>query len=301
MNILVTGGTGFLGRWIVRRLVADGHAVTVVSRNPVSRGVEGCSYVTWGGLPVAEISLSADTVVHLAGDAVFPGRWTSEKKIELLNSRVQTLRGVLEVLRRRGAPLRTVISASAIGFYGNAGSSLVDENAPRGPGFLADLVESWERCALVESRNIFSDVRAVSLRFGIILHPSGGVLKRLWPLFSCGLGGKLGAGLQYMSWIHLDDAVESVLFVLNNSVASGVWNVVSPCAATNAEFTKVLADTLRRPAFFAVPAWVLRTIFGEGACVVLEGQNVVPTKLLDAGFRFRYSKLADALRRQGVL
>ncbi len=300
MDVLVSGGSGFLGQKVVSRLLDEGHSVTVISRRSGKSAFPDYGgrfqTVTWDGLSGAAVASRCDAVIHLAGEPVFPGFWTEAKKERLLSSRVATLERMLTVLRQGGASPRCLVSASAIGIYGNSGDVEVDESSVLGSDFLADLVVRWERSALEESKGIFSNIRAISLRFGVVFASDGGVLKRLIPLFKMGLGGRLGAGTQAMSWVHADDAVESIMLALNNPNVNGAYNVVAPEVVTNSEFTRVLANALSRPAFFFVPAWIIRVVFGEGSCVVLDGQRVSGKKLVEAGFAYRFKTLESALR-----
>lgn len=299
VKVIVTGGTGFLGKKIVARLLQNKHRVTIITRAKVlSNYVSNSSnllVVTWNNLSSISSDPQYDAIIHLAGEPVFPGRWTEKKKEMLFSSRLQTLCKTLAALDHCGANPRVVVSASAIGVYGNSGGTIVSEESNSGVGFLADLVCKWENCALNESKEFFPEIRSSVLRFGVILDGDGGVLKQLLPLFRMGLGGKLGSGEQFMSWVHAHDAVESVIYALENSDVAGIYNVVAPEPVCNREFTQALGAALHRPAFFAVPACVLKTVFGEGASVVLEGQRVSGYKLIQSGFEYKYKTIASAL------
>lgn len=302
MKILVTGGSGFLGREVVRSLLDAGHTVISISRNPYAiqeKDIDKMSRFTnllWDSLESANAVSGCEVVVHLAGESVFPGRWSKRKQGRLYASRIETLQRIIRILKQREAPLQAIISASAVGYYGNSGDLLVDENSPAGHGFLAKLVCDWERCVQVEAARSFPTVRAVSLRFGVILGNSGGVVAKLLPLFRCGLGGTLGSGRQYMSWVHVTDAKNSVLQAVMDPGYCGVYNVVAPNSVTNSTFTSAMARATHRSAVFPVPGFVLRMLFGDGASVVLDGQRVVPARLLERDFPFEFPQLDGALR-----
>lgn len=234
----------------------------------------------------------ADAVVHLAG-APIAVRWTGRRKREILESRVLGTRRVVEAIARAPRPPRVLVSASAIGFYGDRGAEELTEESAGGWDFLAGVVRDWEREARATA------VRSVQLRFGIVLSPRGGALAKMLPVFRSGAGGTLGPGSQWMSWIALDDLIRVVLFALDSESLAGPLNAVAPNPVTNAEFTATLGRVLRRPAVIPVPAFALRALFGEMAgLTMLASQRVRPLRLERAGFTFEHPALEDALRHE---
>jgi hypothetical protein len=235
-----------------------------------------------------------DAVVHLSGENIGDGRWTEDKKARIFESRVISTSFLSQTIANLSSRPRVLVCASATGYYGNRGEQILDESARIGSGFLPDLVREWEASTWPASN---SGVRVVNTRFGVVLGADGGMLKRLLPLFKTGLGGKLGSGHQYMSWIALDDVLAAIIRAINTDSLSGPVNFTSPNPVTNAEFTKTLADLVDRNEFFAAPSWALRLVFGEMADeTLLSSTRAVPKKLLDSGYRFKYEKISDALR-----
>jgi uncharacterized protein (TIGR01777 family) len=234
-----------------------------------------------------------DAFVHLAGAPIAGGLWTARRKREIEESRVCGTKNLVEAFRGCGEAPDVVVSASAVGFYGSRGDEELDEDSLPGLGFLAEVCSKWEAEA---SRISELGSRVVILRTGIALSPSGGVLSKMLLPFKLGLGGRLGNGRQFLSWIHLDDEIKLIKFALVCEELAGPVNATAPVPVTNLEFTQTLAKRLRRPALLPVPSWVLRTVFGEMAeALVLEGQRVLPRKADAAGFRFDHPKLAGAL------
>jgi hypothetical protein len=271
VKVAITGSSGFVGRALVRALRQSGDEVIAVPRG------------------TAEIG-DAEAVVHLAG-APIAVRWTKRRKQEILASRVEGTRRVVDVINRRGTPVRVLVSASAIGFYGNRGDEVLSEESGGGADFLADVVREWETAAAA------ARVRSVQLRFGIVLGSGGGALAKMLPPFRMGVGGRLGPGTQWMSWISRHDLVRAIRFAIDDVNLSGPANAVAANAVTNAEFTATLARVLRRPAALPVPVFALRALFGEMALLtLLASQRVAPARLARAGFRFDHSALEDALR-----
>jgi uncharacterized protein (TIGR01777 family) len=247
-------------------------------------------------LSVAAKSMEFDAVVHLAGEPLFPGRWTTKKKRALAGSRVGLLQSVLGMLREAPKMPKVVVSASAVGFYGNSGDEVCYEESAMGSDFLARLCGEWERVALEESRRMLPGVRAVALRLGVILAPDGGVLAKMTPVFRWGAGAILGYGRQWMSWVHVEDVCRAVLWAVEREDAAGVYNVVAPEPVTNKEFSHVLAAGVRRHVFpIPVAAFVLRFAFGEAASVLLSSQRVSSRKLEEAGFVFEYPLISKAI------
>ncbi len=293
MKIVIAGGTGFLGEPLVRRLLARGDDVTVLTRNPkkieAGRGMEwdGRSQGAW-----SEEATRADVVINLAGENVGEGRWTDERKKRLIASRIDSTRALIEAMRREPARKRTYISASAIGIYGDRGDETLDEQSSRGGGFLADLVERWEAAA----REAESIARLVIARFGVVLAPEGGALKKMLLPFKLGVGGPIGNGKQWFSWVDRDDALRFVVWAIDNENVRGVYNVTAPEPLRNRDFGRALGRALHRPAVMPVPAFVLRLMFGQMAEeALLAGQRVEPKRAQNEGFEFAHPRIDDAL------
>ncbi len=271
----VTGASGFVGSALVAALRRDGSEVVTIGRGDVA-ALEG-----------------VHAVVNLAG-APIGRRWTARRKREIVDSRVQGTRRIAETLARRDSPPSVLVSASAVGYYGDRGGEWLDESSAPGKGFLAEVALAWER-ATEPART--AGVRVVRLRLGLVLGAAGGALPRLLTPFSLGAGGRLGSGRQWMSWISVDDLVAAIRFALATRTLSGAVNAVSASPVTNAEFTTTLARVLARPAFAHVPAIALRLLFGEMAVeTLLASQRVRPAQLERAGFTFAQPSLEGALR-----
>ena len=270
MRVAVTGASGFVGGALVRALQSAGDEIIVVPRNTADIG-------------------DADAVVHLAG-APIAVRWTERRKREILESRVEGTRRIVDAIARRKTPPRVLVSASAIGFYGNRGDELLSEESAPGADFLANVVRDWEAAATAVP------TRSVQLRFGIVLGPRGGALAKMLPPFRIGMGGRLGAGTQWMSWISMHDLVRVIRFAIEASALGGPVNAVAPNPVTNTEFTATLGHVLHRPAILPVPAVALRTLFGEMASLtMLASQRVMPSRLEHVRFRFDHANLESAL------
>lgn len=293
MHILITGGTGLIGQRLCKALQTEGHELTVLSRDPDSIPEKcGADVHAMTGLDEWHPGRVFDAVINLAGEPIVDARWTKRRKQALWDSRV----ALTEQLVRRIAAAHhkpgVLLSGSAVGYYGNRGHAMLDESAPAGEDFAARLCKSWEEAALgAES----AGVRVCLLRTGLVLSRHGGLLGRMLPPFRLGLGARLGDGKQWMSWIHIADYVAMLLCLLDNPQASGPYNMTAPQPVTNKEFTAALAAELRRPAPLMVPAILLRAVMGERACLLLEGQRVLPKKIDSAGYRHTFAKLADAL------
>jgi len=292
LTVAITGGTGLIGRALTGLLRTGGHTVRWITREPdADRGDIGWNPSTDTLDPAALAGV--DAVVHLAGANVGE-RWTPEHKRAIVDSRVQGTRTLVRTLCGMSIPPKVLISGSAIGYYGDAGAIKLDETSPRGAGFLADVSRDWEaETAPAEQAGI----RVVIARTGIVLSPTGGALAKMLPAFQFGLGGPLGSGRQWMSWISLDDEIAALHFLLMNESCSGAFNLTAPNPVPNADFGHTLGKVLNRPAFLPVPAFALTALFGEMAdATILGGQRVLPTRLQEAGFRFRHPELEDALR-----
>jgi len=292
MNILVTGASGLIGRALVARLSRGGHSVVRLRRGAES----GSSGPTWNP-EAGQVNLgpafAADAVVHLAGENIAQ-RWTAAAKARIRASRVETTRLLSEALARASHGPKVMVTASAVGFYGDRGDELLDEGSPPGSGFLAEVCQAWEAATLPARQH---GIRVVHLRLGIVLAREGGALAKMRPVFRLGLGGRLGSGRQYWSWISLEDVVRVAEWSLQDDRFSGAINTVAPEAVTNAEFTAALSRASRRPGLLWVPSFLVRAAFGEmGRETLLASARVRPAKLLEAGFRFRFSDLNAALR-----
>lgn len=277
MNVAITGASGLIGKRLQQRVVEAGHMAL-----PISRAA--------GDSAMADILTSADIVVHLAGEPVAQ-RWTAAAKKRIHDSRVEGTRRLVNALSTQSGRPRVLVCASAVGYYGSRGDQILTEASSAGTDFLARVVVEWEEAAqLAEALNI----RVVRLRFGMVLG-EGGALPKLLPPFRFGVGGRLGSGQQWMAWIHLEDAVNLILFALSYSAIRGAVNATAPHPVTNQEFTDRLATALHRPGFFVVPAFALRLALGEMSEMVLASQRVLPTVAKSAGFRFQYPDLRAAL------
>lgn len=289
MVIGITGASGFLGGHLIRAANAKGHKVIGFSRAP-SKPITGCQAVR--GFDENPDVSGLDALVHLAGESVV-GLWTEAKKQRILQSREQGTHNVVRAISLAKEPPKVFVSSSAIGYYGNTGDAQADEHSPAGRGFLADVAKVWETEAMGAQT---LGLRVVLLRTSVVLGKEGGALKPLIPLFKAGLGGRLGSGKQWFSWIHVQDWAAMVLFAIENNAVTGPLNACAPEPVINRDFTTSLAKAVHRPAFFWTPAFVLRTILGEFSSELLESKRVNPGKALDLGFRFEHPDLASTLK-----
>src|SRR5579863_1100055 len=291
-KVLISGSSGFLGSALIQNLGADGYEVTRLIRRPTS----AAGQIAWDfAQPLAAQSVSGfDVVIHLAGESI-ASRWTESKKKAIRDSRVQGTRHLAEALARAASPPRVLISASAIGFYGDRGDEILREDiASGGSGFLPEVCREWEAAA---EPAVNAGIRTAFLRTGIVLSAKGGALKQMLPPFRMGLGGRIGNGRQWMSWIDLQDEIGAIRHILTNESLRGPVNSVSPHPVSNAEFTKTLASVLSRPAIFPMPAFAARLVFGQmGDELLLESQRVEPAKLLASSFVFQQPDLRGALQ-----
>lgn len=289
-KILLTGGTGFVGNRLVNGLVAAGHTVSVVTRSPSEHRTarSGVEYVGW--LPPLERYAG---IVNLAGEPIFGQRWTSEVMREIRSSRVDSTRRLVEALRASAARPGVLVSASAIGWYGDRGDELLTEQSSAGTGFLAEVCQAWEAEA-ERAREL--GVRVVRVRIGVVLGESGGALKQMLPPFKLGVGGPIGSGKHWFSWVHLRDLVNLLVQAVGDPALSGPVNATSPNPVTNRELSRTLGRVLHRPALLPVPPFVLRLRFGEAAEVLTESQRCLPEAAQRAGFHFQFAALEGALR-----
>ncbi len=297
MNILITGASGFIGRALNARLMKSGYHVL-----PLRRGlaIAGDARPTWNP-EAAEIHLESagplDAVVHLAGESIAQ-RWSPAARQRIRASRVDATRLLCKALVRLPQPPRVLVCASATGFYGDRGDEMLDERSSPGTGFLADVCQAWEAAAEPARQ---SGIRVVHLRLGIVLARHGGALAKMLPAFRLGLGGRLGAGRQYWSWVALEDLLRVIELALQDDRLNGAVNTVSPDAISNAAFTSTLARALHRPAFLSVPAIAVKLIFGAmGREALLASTRVRPARLLENGFEFGFSALDAVCKRLSV-
>ncbi|QNU63463.1 TIGR01777 family oxidoreductase [Vreelandella titanicae] len=296
MRVLITGGSGFVGQRLCRQLVEQGHEVQVVSRSPHQvrdRLPNNCDI---RDSAQAFIESPPDALVNLAGEPIAAKRWSDEQKAKLINSRVaatKQLVALCEQLKANGQPLpKVMVSGSAMGYYGDQGKRVVTEKTMPNDEFAHRLCKQWEAAAKpIEAMG----VRLAIVRIGLVLEAGGGSLEKMLPPFKWGLGGRFGSGEQFMPWIHRDDLVAAILFLINQEGLSGAFNGCAPHPVTNATFTKTLASHLNRPAIFPVPAFVLKAGFGEMSRLLLTGADMRPVRLEEAGFSFQYPTLDKAL------
>ncbi|HSE49542.1 MAG TPA: TIGR01777 family oxidoreductase [Terriglobales bacterium] len=293
MHIAVTGAAGFVGSALVPALVCDGHQLIRLRREPPAPGAPEVYWDPAAG-PLPSLFEGFDAVIHLAGENI-AGRWTSEKKRRIYESRVTGTRQVAESLAEMVKPPRVLVMASAIGYYGDRGDEALTEQSAPGKDFLAQVVQGWEAAAEPAER---AGIRVVKLRLGVVLAKHGGALPRMLTPFKLGLGGNIGSGRQYWSWVTLADVVAAFRFALATEALRGPVNVVAPEPARNADFTQALGKALHRPTIFPMPAFAARLALGEMAeALLLASQRVVPAKLAAAGFQPQHPRLDEALAR----
>jgi uncharacterized protein (TIGR01777 family) len=299
VRVLVTGGTGFIGRFLCRRLLADGHAVDILSRQPANvAGLFG-HRVTTHEFPVRPTVIDGvDAIINLAGAPIFGPRWSAARKRLLFESRVGLTEQLVQGIALAKKKPTVLLSGSAIGFYGDHGDQPLDESASPTDDFAHQLCDAWE---LAACRASDYGVRVCTLRTGLVLGPGGGLLQRMSGPFKLGLGGRLGDGRQWMSWIHIEDHIDAMMRLLTEPALRGPFNLTAPHPVPNRVFTQTLAAAVHRPALFHLPAWLLRFLFGEMASLMLCSQRVLPKRLTEqADLRFRFpvldSALADCLK-----
>ena len=288
VKIVVSGGSGFIGAALVKRLAARGDEVVVLSRN-ASNGLEWHPprQSAW-----SKVAGDADVVINLAGENVGEGRWTQARKERLMSSRLDATRALVEAMQNNLSQRRTFISASAVGYYGFAGEDVFEESSPRGAGFLAELTEKWEAAA--REANPFA--RVVILRLGVVLDRHGGALAKLLLPFRLGAGGPIGSGKQWMSWVDRDDVLRAIEWSIDRDEARGVYNVTSPNPVRNRDFARALGRALHRPALLPAPGHALRLLFGEMADeALLGGQRVMPSRFTREGFTFEYPTIEQSV------
>lgn len=294
MQITLTGASGFIGHRLVTQLDARGHQLHLLGRAPRKGMLAAARFSIWDAAasePPAESLEGSDAVVHLAGEPVAQ-RWTAEVKRRIRSSRVDSTNLLVNALARMPQRPKVLVCASAVGYYGDRGEDLLPESSKPGEGFLPEVCVEWEHAA-ARAREL--GMRVVLVRIGIVLHPDGGALEQMLPPFKWGVGGKIGSGEQWMSWIHIDDMVRLLVHAAESPGVDGPLNAVSPNPVRNSEFTLILGRTLRRPAMIPVPEFAVRAMFGEMASVVTSSLRVVPQSTLTSGFSFEHENLGPAL------
>ena len=292
MKIAITGATGLIGSSLSEHLEGKGHDILKLSRSK-NRG-KGFVYWNYKSKEIDLESLEgSDAVIHLSGESI-AGYWSKQKKKEIQRSRIEGTNFVVNsILKLKNKP-KSFICASAIGFYGDRGDEIVNEQSSHGEGFLAELAKDWENEShILKQQNI----RVVNLRIGLVLSTDGGAFKTMLIPFKMGVGGKLGSGKQYMSWVMLEDVINSIEFIIKNKNIAGAVNIVAPTPVTNQQFTKKLGKALCRPTFFTVPSLLLKTLVPDMAKeMILSSTRAVPKKLIDSGYRFSYPNLDNVFK-----
>ena len=290
MKVLITGSSGLIGSVLIESLASNGHEVVRLLRKKFAKDSP-----VWD--PENDVIDLADVrdiaaVVHLAGDNIAEGRWNDRKKWGIRNSRVRGTKLLAEFFAASEHKPRIIVSASAVGVYGDRGEELVDETSEPGNGFLADVCQQWEGAT---ASAVDAGIRVANVRFGLVLSTAGGALKKMLLPFRMGLGGVIGGGKQYMSWVSIDDVVGMIQYVIGNDSMRGPVNLVSPHAVSNHEFTKTLGRVLHRPTIFPMPAFAARLAFGEMANeLLLSSTRAIPKKLMNSGYKFRHPELGEA-------
>lgn len=293
-RVLVSGASGPIGAALLPSLKAGGFAVTRLVRGTASGKDKDKDQITWDpSRPISPDVVSGfDAVIHLAGESIV-GRWTESKKRRIIESRVQGTGHIAEAAAQAAQPPRVFISASAVGYYGSRGDEILREHSSSGEGFAAEICRRWEAAAQPVAT---AGIRSVQLRIGVVMSADGGALQKMLLPFRMGMGGRLGDGRQWWSWVAVQDVVGAVQHVLNDNSVRGPVNTVAPNPVTNAEFTRTLASVLRRPALFPMPAFAVRLVFGQmGEELFLASQRVDPAKLTASGYQFRHPDLRKAL------
>lgn len=293
MRILITGGTGLIGRQLCKALLNADHDITVLSRQPDSVKQKcGAAVQAFGSLDEWSSEVVFDAVINLAGEPIIDERWTAERKECLWRSRVRLTEDLVKRIAASYHKPSVLLSGSAVGFYGDTRNKIVDEATPAATDFGATLCVAWEETA---QKAAAMGVRVCQLRTGLVLDRSGGILSKMLLPFKFGMGARLGDGSQWMSWVHIDDYVAMVLVLLHHAHASGPFNMTAPEPVTNRTFTEKLAKALHRPTFFVAPAFALRLALAERAYLLLGGQKAIPVQMTSLGYRFLHARFEDAL------
>jgi hypothetical protein len=300
VRAFITGGTGLIGRRLVGELLARGDSVAVLTRDAgAAREALPVAVELVEGDPTApgpwqQAVSDADAVVNLAGEPIFARRWSAAQKRRILTSRVQATRSVVDAMANLAPGPRTLINASGVGYYGPRGDEELDEDSPAGSDFLAQVGREWEAAAAAATK---AGIRVVLLRTGVVLAPEGGALKQMALPFRLHVGGPVGSGRQWVSWVHIEDLVGVILFALDNESIQGPVNGTAPRPVTNREFAMTLGRVLGRKSWLPVPRIALRVAIGQVADLAARGQRAFPRKAVEAGYRFRYVRLSDALEQ----
>jgi uncharacterized protein len=297
VNIIIAGGTGFLGGALCERLLACGHHVIVLTRKGGKASSEGSPrFVEWNGRDAGaliELMMQDSVIINLAGSSIAGRRWNAEVKRDILESRLGPAKAIVEAVRKSKNMPSVILQASAIGYYGNRGDDLLTEGSGRGTGFLSEVTSQWEA-----SLDQLSDlgVRIIAARLGIVLEHDGGALKKMMIPFLFSMGGPIGDGKQWLSWIHRKDAIEGILHLIGRKDLEGPFNLTSPMPVRMRDFAVIVGRALRKPSWVKVPTFLVRALAGEmGDELLLASQRVLPEKLLSSGFEFAYGDLGMAL------
>jgi hypothetical protein len=300
MRVIITGGTGLIGQELAGSLVRDGHEVIALSRRPSQKqpiSGSGVRIELWDGKTAqgwGHLAEGAGAIVNLAGENIGAGRWNQARKRAILESRIQAGEAVSEAVANAKVKPAVVVQISGVGYYGIHGDEMISESSSSANDYLSKVCQAWESAtAPVED----DGVRRVIARSGVVLSTKGGALPRMLLPFKFFVGGRLGSGKQWISWIHMQDQVAGLRYFIENPNISGVYNLTSPYPIQNAELAKTIGRIMHRPSFFPVPAFAIRLIFGEMATTVLDGQRVLPERLEKAGFVFNYPRIGDALKQ----
>lgn len=294
MDVAVSGATGLVGKTLCQALDDGGHSIRRLVRNATPLSNQAIYWDPANGVLAPEALEGLDAIIHLAGEPIAAGRWTSARKARIRSSRVKGTQLLCERLAACSVPPPLLISASAIGIYGNRGDESLDESSGPGRGYLSEVCQDWEAATRVASA---AGIRVVNLRLGLVLSPTGGALASMLPAFKLGLGGPLGPGTQWMSWIHMDDLIGAILHILMDDAMAGPVNAVSPEPVSNGTFSKALGRAIGRPAILPAPAPLLRIVLGEMADeLLLSSARVLPGQLIESEFAFRHPDLECALQ-----
>ncbi|WP_423801296.1 TIGR01777 family oxidoreductase [Neobacillus sp. SAB-20_R2A] len=295
MKIAIAGGTGFVGKALVHELIKNGHQVIVLTRNSNQDG-PSVQYVEWlqaDSNPASSLA-GTDIIINLAGESINSGRWTDQRKQTILNSRLEAVQELLKIMNELNPKPKAFINASAVGYYGTSfDKTFSEENEGSSDDFLSRTVMEWEKKAAKASE---IGIRTVFCRFGIVLDQAEGALPKIALPYKSFIGGPIGTGKQWMSWIHIDDVVKAILFIIENETIQGPVNFTAPNPVTMNEFGQVLSKVLKRPNWLPVPSIALKTLLGEMSTLVVDGQRVLPNKLLESGYTFQYPDLKPALK-----
>lgn len=289
MNILLTGATGFIGNHLVRALLTDGHQLTILTRAARS-GTRNVSYLPWNGTEMPLGMGHFDAVINLAGASLAEGKWTPERKQTIIDSRVRATEACVQYINRSNRPPAVFVSASAVGYYGGLRAGQLDESATPGSDFLAEVCLAWEQAAQG------ANCRTAIVRIGVVLGQEGGAFPKLSQAFRAFVGGPMAGGEQPFPWIHIADVVGAIRFLLYQQACSGVYNLAAPETLTNAQFSRTLAQTLKRPMLFSVPKFALERLLGEQSVLLWGGQQAIPAHLLHDGYQFQFSTAQQALQ-----